>query len=435
MQHPESVRSAVRYPGLKSVSALALWRRLRTKSDKHTSRLEREVHRVVSNDNCTGCGVCALISERITISLDTEGFARPEVSALECSKADETEAATFAKVCPGANLEAPPRSDRRSHDVFGSYVDVWQGWARDPEFRRAGASGGVLSVLAEWLVSSGRADAVVGSGMSKELPTLTVAMRITSRDEALASAGSRYAPVVNTLVSTSRSPFIGKPCEVSGRYQLGSAQKLTADQRPIMLSFFCAGTPSQHATDDLVKKCGMDPVDVANLRYRGDGWPGTFQVEATDGRVGAMSYQESWGKNLGRRLQNRCKLCPDGTGEHADIVVGDYWATDAQGFPVFADAEGNSVVIARTRRGAALILSALSQGVVELKSIDLNDVAAVQPLQTSRRRTLAGRLAGRRLAGCRIPRYRGYRLLKNVRHMRGNLKAAAGMFARTTGLR
>ncbi len=120
-----------------------------------------------------------------------------------------------------------------------------------------------------------------------------------------------------------------------------------------------------------------------------------------------MSYEDSWGgKNLGRRLPLRCKLCADGTGgEDADIAVGDFWATDAKGgYPAFDNADGNSVIIARTQRGAELLLAAADQRILTLNPpVNLESVAAVQPLQAERRRTLAGRLAGRRLAGYRVP--------------------------------
>lgn len=377
-----------------------------------------------------------LVSQRITVDLDAQGFNRPTVSGSDSGARDQAEAAAFAKVCPGISLRAPSSNGKRTHPIFGSYVDAWQGWAVDPDFRYAGGSGGVLSALAYWLVSSKQVQAVAGSGMSAIQPTRTVPLRIASRDEALASAGSRYAPVANTVSGAHCEAFIGKPCEVSGRFQFASRSGSVDEQLPVLLSFFCAGTPSQGATDELVGTLGVEPVDAASLRYRGNGWPGRFEVHATDGRVRSMSYADSWGNNLGRHLQLRCKLCADGTGEHADIAVGDYWAADEKGFPVFAEAAGNSVIIARTQRGAALIAAASDQGVVHLSSIDLDSAAAVQTLQTERRRTLAGRLVGRQLAGYRIPRYRGYNLLSQlVYHAAANLRAAAGTFTRSTGLR
>ncbi len=125
---------------------------------------------------------------------------------------------------------------------FGSYVEAWQGWAVDPEFRHAGSSGGVLTALSCWLMSSGRAREVAGCGMSAIQPTRTVPLRITSREEALAAAGSRYAPPVsNSLSGQNCEAFIGKPCEVSGRRRLASNTASAHGQSPVLLSFFLRG--------------------------------------------------------------------------------------------------------------------------------------------------------------------------------------------------
>lgn len=368
------------------------------------------------------------------MQLNSDGFLRPALIQHRADEAeiDATEAARFERVCPALTLTARRTPGQKSHPILGRYVAAWQGFAVNDELRRAGSSGGVLTALSDWLVASGRAPAVQASAMSESRPTRTVPVRITTRQEALAAAGSRYAPVSNLDRADAHSPLVGKPCEVSAAYRLGGGEH----DAPVLLSFFCAGTPSQHATDRLVNELGGNPSAVASLRYRGDGWPGSFKFTSDDGSSGEMSYQMSWGSRLGRELQLRCKLCVDGTGEHADISVGDYWEADANGFPVFDEALGNSVVIARTERGAEILRAAAQDGVVALAAVDLDDVARVQPLQTLRRQTLAGRLAGRRLAGKSTPRYAGYGLLSRaIVHFRANVRAAVGMFARSTGLR
>ena len=209
---------------------------------------------------------------------------------------------------------------------------------------------------------------------------------------------------------------------------------MTAVASPVLLSFFCAGVPSQFATDDLVATLVADRGDVASVRYRGNGWPGSFVVQEAGGATRSTSYEDSWGNHLGRRLQERCKICPDGTGGHADIAVGDYWHADASGFPLFDDADGLSVAIARTERGHRLLMRSRDAGVIGLEPVELDAVAAVQPLQVKRRRTLLGRLAGRRLAARAIPRYRGFGLLKlAVSSPSDSVRAARGTFSGPVG--
>lgn len=401
-----------------------------------TSRLERAVDNVVRNDNCSGCGGCALLSERISVSLSSDGFVRPTVSdAPTPASADRAEARLFERVCPGSRLVAPSDPRPRDSDTFGPYVEAWEAWATDPEVREAGSSAGVLTALSTWLVESGRAPGVTGAASDAARPARTVPVRITSRADALASSGSRYAPVGTVSrysAAEGGDALVGKPCEVSAARQLNEALGVPAELAPIRLTFFCAGTPSQRATDKLAASLGVEADAAVSLRYRGNGWPGEFTVIGSDGTVGRTSYDDSWGKHLGRDLQWRCKICPDGTGADGDVSVGDYWRADEAGYPVFENADGSSVLIARTRRGLALVEAAIADGVITASAIELDQVAAIQPLQRERRRTLLGRILGRASAGKKVPRYRGYGLVRLARGgTTANIRAARGTFQRS----
>jgi coenzyme F420 hydrogenase subunit beta len=393
--------------------------------------LASAVHKVLLNDNCSGCGGCALVSKRISLDLDASGFLRPAVAPMTAddSHVDE-EAARFAAACPGVSVSAARNeADHRRHPLFGRYVSVWSGHAASADMRYAGSSGGALSALAAWLVDSGRVESVIGAGPNPTSPSRTVAVSIMSKEDALRSAGSRYAPV-STLAAYAvgtKSALIVKPCEAAA---LAGLHEESSD-RPISLAFFCAGTPTQHATEQLIDKLGVDAGEVTDLRYRGNGWPGRFTASDSHGMTGSMTYEQSWGEHLGRALQSRCKVCVDGTGDHADIAVGDYWKTDERGYPVFEDADGTSAIIARTQRGHQLIEAAIEAGVIIAEQIEIETIRPVQPLQVRRVETLLGRMLGRRAAGIRSPEYRGYGLLRlmilNPAH---SAKAALGSFRR-----
>lgn len=369
-----------------------------------------------------------MISGRVEMRLDG-GYMRPGFRG-DPAGGERAEARVFDKVCPGRNMRAPHAETGREHPTFGRYVSAWRARAVDTETRREGSSAGVLTALSTFLVETGRAPSVVGVAASADAPTRTVPVRIMSRSEALSSAGSRYAPVaVLGAHVDAEASAVGKPCEISALRAVRRATALAA--QPILLSFFCAGVPSQDATDALIRTLGVDPVEATSLRYRGDGWPGTFRVESPVA-AGSLSYEESWGAHLGKRLQWRCKICPDGTGADADVAVGDYWQADDRGFPVFANGEGESVAIARTARGEALLRAAVDAGVLEIDTLDLDDVARVQPLQVRRKLVLFGRLLGRWAAGHRVPRMRGYKLLaRAMRDPRANFHEAIGAFARS----
>nr|WP_217645264.1 Coenzyme F420 hydrogenase/dehydrogenase, beta subunit C-terminal domain [Nocardioides terrae] len=335
----------------------------------------------------------------------------------------EDPARTFAAICPGRSVRSPhPRGVQRD-PLLGSYLGVWAAYAADPAVRHAGSSGGVLTALAGWLVENGEIVQFVGAGPSLDARR-TVPVSIGTKEEALAAAGSRYAPVSNAARATfaASDGLIGKPCEASAVRALAER----VGSAPLVLSFFCAGTPNQFATDDLVELLGLPDAGITSLRYRGHGWPGAFV--ASDGNtVRSMSYDESWGKHLGPTMQWRCKLCADGVGESADIVAGDFWDIDERGYPLFTEGDGRSAVTARTERGADVVRRAIAAGVLIADEVGADEVAAVQPSQRKRRTSLAGRLAGCLSAGRRVPRYHGFGLLAlAARDVRENLRAARG---------
>lgn len=395
----------------------------------------RAVGRVVSSGNCTGCGACALLLTGLRMQLSEDGFLRPKFDDPHGAGLDDADLVDrFERTCPGARVTARPASGASFHPTFGWYLDAWQASAADVEIRSAGSSGGVITALTTWMMQTGRAAAVLAARQDPTMPTRTATAHVNDTADLIETAGSRYAPVSNItslpLVDISTSTIVGKPCEATGLRQYLEATG--QPEAPVILSFFCAGTPSQLATDRLIRLLGNEPADVDALRYRGNGWPGQFAVQTTGGEEASMSYEQSWGKHLGRDLQTRCKLCPDGTGNDADIAVGDFWAADEDGYPVFEDGEGNSAVLVRTERGRELLQSAVSAGVVTIKHVDLDEVARVQPLQAKRMQQLGGRLLGRRLAGRSVPRYRGFGVLRlSVGAPLRTLRAAAGTWLRT----
>lgn len=349
------------------------------------------------------------------MELDESGFNRPKRLIPLAVKRDAHASREFSASCPGVQVSRPPAEPDETYQsdpALGLAVSSWQAWAVDPDTRFRGSSGGVLTAIAGWLVESGQAARVVGAAGDPSQPRRTVAVELGSGADFKQQSGSRYAPVsmaAHESALSGRSVVVGKPCEASAlRLLMSNRGQLDS---PILLSFFCAGVPSQQATERLLTELGIPhTAALRTLRYRGHGWPGDFYAQSMEGAEASTSYDESWGKQLGPSMQWRCKVCPDGVGESADIVAGDYWKTDAKGYPVFTDSSGVSALIARTRRGHDVILSAIRQGVIQAEPLELSHISNIQPYQVERRATLWARLLGRRLAGWKIPRYSGFGL-------------------------
>ena len=297
----------------------------------------------------------------------------------------------------------------------------------------AGSSGGAITAITAMMAERG--ERVVATAPSKANPRTAVPVGILDRDEALAAAGSRYAPVAaGAAVSPATSAAVVKPCEASALRALAEARH---EEPPLLISFFCAGTPSQHATDELIAELGIAPsTPLRSLRYRGGGWPGTFLATGQDGRTAETTYEDSWGRVLGPSMQWRCKVCADGVGESADLVAADFWKVDARGYPSFAEGDGVSALIVRTVRGSAVLADAIASGLIAARPLSIADLSAVQPLHRTRRRFLAARLLGSRLGGAPVPRYRGFGLVRlALSSPRTAFRTARGAFDRVRSRR
>lgn len=396
--------------------------------------LRAAITRVVDADNCSGCGACALMDERVTMKLSPDGFNRPSMRSepRPSTDLDAQRVRLFNAVCPGVTVARPPAPTAARDPLFGSYFSVWKAHAASPETRFAGSSGGVLTALGTWLLATGRARHVVSARAVPGAPTESESVTLVQSDQIVGTAGSRYAPVstaANPDVLRGDGAVVAKPCEAAALRAWQDHEGV--EDGPLLLSFFCAGVPSQLATNQLVRDLGGSPDTTVALRYRGNGWPGRFVATDSSGQNYSCSYPESWGSALGPTMQWRCKICVDGVGELADIVAGDYWETDSRGYPRFEEGDGESVVIARTSRGEQVLCAAIAAGVIVAERVPIESLRQNQPHQAQRRATLAGRLLGVRAVGRAVPTYRGFALgrLALAAPIR-NARAAAGSLVR-----
>ena len=396
------------------------------------------IETVVRSGSCCGCGLCAsaVAPGKVTMRESAQMQRRPQVAQA----LDAGELARFRAVCPGVALVREAAPEARMTTLWGPVIGCHTGHATDPEIRRQGSSGGVISALAAFMLRTGRVEAVAQVAACGQDPAANAVQFSRGREDVLRAAGSRYAPASalertgEMLDSGQTCAFVGKPCEVAALRALARVDPRVDRQVPVMLSFMCAGTPSGQGTLAMLEAMGVRREDLASLRYRGDGWPGQARAVARDGTAREMDYHTSWGTILNRHLQFRCKVCPDGTGEFADIVCADAWY-GKDGYPDFAERDGRSLVLVRTPRGARLLAEAVAAGDVALADLDLAEVAAMQPYQVERKRMALGRLAAARLATGHAPQATSLSLWPAARQAApvAFVRSAVGTYRRARG--
>lgn len=380
----------------------------------------KSLARVARGNLCAGCGGCAVAAPgKIEMRLQAPGFLRP----VQIAEIDPGEDARIARICPGLG-QTVEAGDRTDDILWGPYISMRTGWSTDPGMRHRASSGGALSAVLTYLLDSGTVDAVLQTAASPEVPVANVTVLSDTADAILQAAGSRYAPssplagLAPLLDDDRRFAFVGKPCDVAALRALALEDPRIDQRFPVLLSFFCAGVPSQTGAEQVLAKLGTEPGAVKAFRYRGNGWPGRATATLNDGSERSMSYFDSWGGILSNHAQLRCKVCADGTGKAADIVCADAWETDEKGYPLFEEQDGVSLIVARTVKGQSLMDNCEAHGCLATTQFDVVKLVSIQPGQTGRRRALLARLTGLMALGRPIPRYQGLHIPSAARQNR-----------------
>lgn len=376
---------------------------------------------VAESHLCCGCGVCSYLDPKQVTMVDDFDQGRRPLTSTTPELTPEHRAALSA--CPGKGLtQVIPDSKANTisslSEAWGPILEVWRGHATSEEIRFRASSGGIATALAIFAIEQCGYRGVLHTASREDVPYLNKTVLSTTASEVLACTGSRYAPASPCdglgLIESGRGEcmFIGKPCDVAAVQQARKQNPALDSNLGITIGVFCAGTPTTKGTLEALRHLGVeDPESVLSVRYRGHGWPGDFCASVDDREGHAddkrMSYAESWGKILQKHRQWRCYICPDHTGEFADISVGDAW----ESVPKNDDA-GISLVLVRTERGKQFLADAIQAGVLTISPAAPSSLQAAQPNLLNARSVIWPRLAGLIVSGAAAPRYQGFHIFR-----------------------
>lgn len=384
-------------------------------------------NKIKNNNFCLGCGLCASFIDngKCRMEITKQGFYNPQIE-------DNTDDTIVKELCPGIKVHS-----HKHKGLWGKVIDTFEGWSSDSEIRHKAASGGVVTSLAIYLLESKTVDAILQVGV-KDGDYLYNELKISrSRQDVIKCAQSRYAPAltlsnIKQILDASKDTyaFIGKPCDIAGIRNLVDVYPQYKERILLLISIFCAGMPSYNATEKAWRISGKEEPPVS-LKYRGDGWPGFFKAVWQDGSEYKLSYNESWGKILGRDILFRCKICPDGIGLLADIAVGDSWNTK-NGYPDFTESEGRCFVFIRSDKGREVFSYARRSGYIEAKQLELDKIRYMQPYQYQKRKMIGWRILPIHLLSFGLLDFKGFGMYRRIAHtnvLKG-IKVAKGTITR-----
>jgi coenzyme F420 hydrogenase subunit beta len=360
-------------------------------------------HEVVETNLCTGCAACIMACPRHVLDYELDAYhpfntedSTPPDDCIHGQRGCDI----CTKACPRFRAweieadEALFGRARTVEDVIGIYRDIYLVRANDEVIFEAGQDGGLVSALLIWGLEHGKIDGGLTSKLSEERLWDAEPCVVTTRDEVLASAGSRYTYAANPLAMKEAEArglkslaLVGMSCQSSINGTLAARNVAKYRKRiNLVIGLLCSKSFTyQGLTDTIVNTYGVPLEDVAKVNVKGK-----FQLwrKSTGEEVDIPL------KELHAFTREGCKLCPDFAAEHADISTGGLGQSD-----------GWTLTIVRTERGAEWMRELQDAGWIAVRpgSEDPAAVELMNKLAAKSRRRWPGSLPEDQRAPALIP--------------------------------
>lgn len=380
-------------------------------------RIFKTAEDVVASNLCLHCGTCiaACPAHCIEKSVDRSGNPVPKIrdSCVECG--------VCVDVCPGIKVTlSPAHNDSTSKSQYlGCFNGTFVGKAGSGiQIKRKTASGGVVSAIADTFFSAYPNGLVQWVRLSSKGET--TASLLNHEEFEKVDGDSIYIPSFanqaffgNEKGDSRPIIAIGLPCQIQGLRLLEKHDRGLSERIVCRISLFCGLSISTNALPFLLGRSGHSLADVAHIRFR------TKKGLVVTLKSGNEMVLNKNSVNYSHMVR-RCALCPDHTGELADISCGDAWLSS---FSKKAESPW-SVIIARSDAGNHWVRRAVEGKRLWAMRIDVEDVIASQrPMLFFKKRTLGQRYFVNKALGGLNPQYNGPRLEKSasLRILVGNL--------------
>lgn len=303
----------------------------------------------VPKDQCTGCGACynKCPVNAITMETDVEGFLFPVVDSGKCIKCGRC-----LKNCPVIEPKYENIPEPKCYAVMAS-----------DEIREKSSSGGVFTLLAEWMLEQG--GVVCGAAYADDYYSVMHVI-VDSREELCRLRGSKYVQSNTGLIYTAVKEYLdkgtpvlftGTPCQLAAMISfLGKPY-----DNLYTLDLVCHGVPSPEVYRKFIKeqeeKFGSKVVRVSFRDKDYVKWNVSTTIKFENGQVykkrrNECAYMKSFLNLL--TLRKCCGRCPFATlPRQGDITIADFW--DIHRFnPRFDDQMGTSMLLINNDKGKVM---------------------------------------------------------------------------------
>lgn len=372
------------------------------------------IQRVIDDNLCIGCGLCTVKNVKITMAMGEDGFLKPS-----SDDPGVLATATIEDICPSITYQQDI-AKKGMETIYGPLLSpLMTGHAVSAEVRKKSSSGGAITAILLYLLHNKIIDAVLHVGKGTGDPTINEVFLSRTPVDIIRNSGSRYGPssllanLASALSNNSSLAIVGKPCDIAGVKNYLKNRPSDQAKVAITISFMCMGLPSQNATRGIISDLNPNNDKVTDFWYRGDGWPGELTV-CTENNQFNRSYELAW-DTLGRATPFRCKICPDGFGELADISSGDAWHVKNGGPSFENESDGRSLVFVRTKVGQRILNQAVNGDFLNVSSYDIRELKIIQKYQVLRKIYSGLRFFLLKTVRCHYLSFRGMSLVSNLR--------------------
>jgi len=334
--------------------------------------------RLSPKHQCSGCTACYAVcpASAIVMRADHEGFIYPEIDSGKC-----TNCGYCGQACPVLHTNDP-------HEPLVVYAAK----NKNESVRQQSSSGGVFTLLAQWVM--GKGGVVYGAGWStdwcvvhKGVETEHDLAEIRGAKYVQSDLGDVFRQVKEQLDSGRKVLFSGCPCQIAGLRSflvtLGVSLPITNGQL-LLVDLICHAVSSpkvfQLYREELEKKYHAKTKSIF-FRHKMYGWKKfSLSFVFANAKVYLSPLnQDFYLRGFLSELYNRpsCSICSwRNLMSGSDITIADYWGGHKK-FPTFDDDKGMSLVMANSFAGLHVVQNILPK--CEYVQTDFSDVKATNP--------------------------------------------------------
>ena len=333
---------------------------------------DTRLNTVIDKHKCTMCGACLNVCpvNAITVKEDDDGFAYPHINKDKC-----TNCGLCTKRCPALH----PQNTSEIVEKLPTPV-CYGGYSKNDEVREKSSSGGVFSILADYVLSKG--GYVCGAKFVKGATLEHVI--INNKEDLAPLRGSKYVQsnvndvykkIKKLLEKDSYVLFTGTPCQVAALYQV-----LGKDYEKLLtVDLLCTGCPSQKIfKQHLNEITDNNEENITEIKFRDkrNGWRDYWvTIKSPNKSTEVPATENAYMTGFTQKILIR-KACTDchfnRLPRQGDFTLGDFWGVEHQNKDI-DDNKGTSAILVNTTK-AQNILTEIKSDFQALKNVPQKNI-------------------------------------------------------------